>query len=436
VNKKIIIVGLILAVALGGGFLYRSMNSKSGGAEHVEKSEAGHTEEKAGAHKEAGHADEKEGGGHKEEKGGHAGEGEGDGHDEHGEEGAIKMTAEVQKQNGIVIAPAKKHRLGGAINATGKVEANADKIAHVSPRISGKIVTVKVSLGDSVSTGQTLATLDSVELGEALNRYNQSKTKLALAQSSMDRIKGLVEKKIAARKDILLAETDYKTAEAELHTDEERLSLYGVSTAELEGATRKKPLLSVRAPIGGVITEKHAIVGELSDPSKSLYTVADLSSVWVMVDINEKDLSKISKGQNAIVIIGAYPDLKFRGRINHIADAVDQATRTVKARIEVANPGRKLKPEMFATAELALKGDAPPVLAVPEDAVQELEGKKVLFVTDSGTEFKVRPIEAGRTANGMVEIVSGLKEGERYAIKGSFMLKAEQKKGELEGHNH
>jgi cobalt-zinc-cadmium efflux system membrane fusion protein len=342
----------------------------------------------------------------------------------------------VQKLNGVVVAPAKKQRLAGAINATGKVEANADKIAHVSPRIPGKIVAVRASLGDSVSAGQSLASLDSVELGEALNRYRQSKTKLALAQSNMDRIKSLVDKKIAARKDILLAETDFKTAQTELHTDEERLSLYGVSPAELEGSHQKKPLLPVRSPIGGIITEKHAIVGELSDPSKSLYTVADLSSVWVMVDINEKDLAKVSKGQNAIVIIGAYPDLKFRGRINHLADVVDQATRTVKARIEVANPGRKLKPEMFATVELALQADAPPVLAVPEDALQDLNGRKVLFVAESDEEFEPRPVETGRAAGGMVEIVSGLKEGERYAVKGSFMLKAEQKKGELEGHNH
>lgn len=418
-NKKVIITGLILAVALGGGFLYRSASVKNSGGEHSEKKEAGHKEEKSGEHDEAEHKDEK-----------------GDGHDEHGEEGVVKMTAEVQKKNGVVIAPAKKQRLSGAINATGKVEANADRIAHVSPRISGKIVAIKASLGDSVSAGQSLATLDSVELGEALNRYHQSKTKLSLAQANMDRIKSLVEKKIAPRKDILLAETDFRTAQTELHTDEERLSLYGLSDADIAGEGRKKPLLPVRAPIGGTITEKHAIVGELSDPSKSLYTVADLSSVWVMVDINEKDLSKVRKGQSAIVIVGAYPDLKFRGRINHLADTVDQATRTVKARIEVANPGRRLKPEMFATAELALAADAPPVLAVPEDALQELEGKKVLFVTDNGTEFKVRLVEAGRAASGMVEIVSGLNEGERYAVKGSFMLKAEHKKGELEGHNH
>ena len=429
-SKKVIIIGIILALALGGGLLYRSTILKSSGGEHAEKEEAGHKEEKAGEHNEAGHKDEKEGGEHKEEKEGH------EGHDEHEGEGSVKMTAELQKENGVVVAPAKKQRMGGAISATGKVEANADRIAHVSPRISGKIVAVRASLGDSVSAGQALATLDSVELGEALGRYRQSKTKLALAQSNMDRIKNLVEKKIAARKDILQAETDFKTTQTELHTDEERLSLYGVSASDLKGEGHKKPLLPVRSPIGGIITEKHAIVGELSDPSKSLYTVANLSSVWVLVDVNEKDLAKVRKGQNAIVIVGAYPDLKFRGRINHIADVVDEATRTVKARIEVANPGRKLKPEMFATVELALQADTPPVLVVPEDALQELEGKKVLFVTENGTAFEVRRVETGRAAGGMVEIISGLKEGERYAIKGSFMLKAEQKKGELEGHNH
>lgn len=416
-KKKAIIIGVILAVVLSGGFIYRSTQSKNGGSEQAEKKEAGHKDEKAGEHEED-----------KEKK---------ESHDEHGEVGSVKMTAEIQKQNGVAVALVKKQRLAGVISATGKVEANADKIAHVSPRISGKVVSVKASLGDSVSSGQALATLDSVELGEALNRFHQSKTKLTLAQSNMDRIKTLVEKKIAARKDILLAETDYKTAQTELHTDEERLSLFGVSTADLQIEGHKKPLLPVRSPISGIITEKHAIVGELSDPSKSLYTVADLSSVWVVVDINEKDLAKVRKGQSARVMVGAFPDLKLNGRITYIADQVDQATRTVKARIEVTNSGRKLKPEMFATVELALAADAPPVLAVPEDALQDLDGKKVVFVAENATEFAARPVQIGRSASGLVEIVSGLKDGENYAIKGSFILKSEVKKGEMtDEHGH
>jgi cobalt-zinc-cadmium efflux system membrane fusion protein len=414
VNKKRIIIGLILALVLGGGFLYRFTHLKSGGGEHSEKKEAGQKEEKTGGQDEG-----------KEKK---------EGQEAVKKQTSVKMTAEMQKQNGVVVAPAKKQRMGGVISATGKVEANADRTAHVSPRISGKIVAVMASLGDSVSAGQALATLDSVELGEALGRYHQSRTKLALAQSNMERIKNLVEKKIAARKDILQAETDFKTAQTELHTDEERLSLYGVSTSDLKGEDHKKPFLPVRSPIGGIITEKHAIVGELSDPSKSLYTVADLSTVWVLVDIHEKDLAKVHKGQAAIVSVSAFPDQKLKGRITYIADLVEEATRTVKARVAVTNPGRKLKPEMFATVELTLPADAAAVLAVPEDALQDLDGKKVLFVVDDkGVEFEPRKVEPGRTAGGMVEIVSGLKEGERYAIKGAFILKSELKKGELEG---
>lgn len=418
-NKKGIIIGLILALALAGGVAYRLTHSVTGGGEHAEHEEAGHKEEKGGGHDdEKGHAEEKEG------------------HDGHGEEKLVRMAAEVQKQSGVAVAPAQKQRLPGMISATGKVEANADRIAHVSPRISGKVVSVRASLGDSVSAGQQLVTLDSVELGEALSRYHQSKTRLVLAQSNMDRIKALVDKKIAARKDILQAETDYKIAQTDLHSDEERLSLYGVSLSSLKGDNHRKPLLPVRSPIGGIITEKHAIVGELADPSKSLYTVADLSSVWVLVDIHEKDLAKVRRGQAATVIVGAFPDQKFRGRITYLADLVDEATRTVKARVEVANPGRKLKPEMFATVELALAADAPPVLAVPEDAVQELDGRKLIFVAENDTEFAARPVELGRASGGMVEVVSGLKEGERYAVKGAFILKSELKKGEIEGHDH
>ncbi|MHC1696642.1 MAG: efflux RND transporter periplasmic adaptor subunit [Geobacteraceae bacterium] len=417
-NKKVIIVGIILAATLGGGFLYRSIQNQTGS---VEQAEDGH--EKADDHQ--------EGAEHQEHGDAH------EGNDEHAEPGSVRMTAEMQKQNGVAVAPVMKQRLAGVISATGKVEANADRIAHVSPPISGKIVAVKASLGDNVAAGQTLVTLDSVELGEALNRYHQSKTRLALAQSNMERVKSLVEKKIAARKDIYQAETDYKMAQSELHTDTERLSLYGVALPGRGGEKLRRPLLPVRSPISGIITEKHAIVGELSDPSKSLYTVADLSSVWVLIDINEKDLAKVHKGQPAIVTVVAFPDSKLKGRITYIADLVDQSTRTVKARIEVANPGRRLKPEMFATVELALAAGAPTVLAVPEESLQDLDGKKVVFVAEHEDEFVARQVETGRTAGGMVEIVAGLNAGDRYAVKGAFILKSEIKKGEMtDEHGH
>lgn len=403
-NKKGIIIGVILAVALASGFYYRFTHLATGTGEEKAHTETAEPKEKSGAKNEGGEDEAPK---------------------------TVSMTPEIQKQHGVVVAVAKQERLADAISVTGKVEVNGDRIAHVSSRIPGKIAAVSASLGDTVASGQVLVMLDSVELDEAINRYRQSKAKLSLAKNNLERVNALVEKKIAARKDIHQAETDYQMTSSELHADQERLALYGLSPASLDGPGHTRQLLPVRAPIGGVITEKHAIVGELADPAKNLYTVADLSSVWVMVDINEKDLAKVRKGQEAIVKVGAFPDLGFPGRIGHIADMVDDATRTVKARIEVKNTDRKLKPEMFASVELALPADAPPVLAVPEDALQELEGRKVVFVTANGTEFEPRPLELGRASGGQVEVLGGLKEGERYAVKGGFLLKSELKKGEL-----
>ncbi|GFO56360.1 RND transporter [Geomonas sp. Red276] len=404
-KHKNIVCAAVLALVLVAAFGYRFTHPASGA--HAETEEAGHG---------AGGKEEK---GEKKDASGPA---------------TVKMEREDQLRNGVAVAAAGKERLAAVISATGKVEVNADRVAHVSPRITGKIVSVHASLGDGVGSGQVLARLDSVELGEALSRYRQSQTRLELARNNMQRVKTLVEKKIAARKEILQAETDYRMAETELHTDRERLLLFGVSLDDLDRAGKGRVLLPVRSPIGGVVTEKHAIVGELSDPAKSLYTIADLSSVWVLVDIHEKDLAKVRRGQAATVMVGAFPDQKFRGRITYLADLVDEATRTVKARVEVANPGRKLKPEMFATVELAVAAGAPPVLAVPEEAVQELDGKKLVFVAGTQTEFKPRAVELGRASGGMVEVVSGLREGERFAVKGAFILKSELKKGELEGH--
>jgi cobalt-zinc-cadmium efflux system membrane fusion protein len=344
----------------------------------------------------------------------------------------VRLKPEILQSRAVVVETAKKMALGGRIAATGKVESNADRTAHVSPRIPGKIVWVGASLGDSVVAGQVLARLDSVELGEALSGYYKARSRVGLAKANMERIRTLVEKKIAARKEILQAETEYQTAMSELHAGEDRLRLYGLSPSEYEERKEEKRiLLPVHSPIAGVVTEKHTTVGELADPSKNLFTVADLSSVWVLVDINEKDLPKIEKGRQAAVKVGAFPERVFRGRVTYIADLVDEATRTVKARVEVANPGRKLKPEMFATVELTVPPSTPPVLAVPDEAIVELEGKKVLFITGDDVEFVPREIMTGARGGEWLEIAAGLKEGERYAAKGGFLLKSELKKGEL-----
>lgn len=405
-NRQGIVTGIILAVVLGSGaLLWRTLPCTGGGT-------GGRAEQKDSGSKEADNRTR---------------EGQGTS----GKGSMVTMDAEAQKQNCVVVAQAKKELLAGALHVTGKIEANGDRIAHVFPRIPGRIVTLGASLGEKVAAGQPLATLESIELIDAINTSRLSKTKVDMAQSNLDRIRTLVEKKIAAEKELVLAESEYKSAMIELQAAEQRLLHYGAAPSGLSGHDQKKTLLVIRAPFAGIVTEKHAIAGEPCDPTKLLYTITDLSSVWVALDISEKDLAKVRKGQSASISVGAYPDVTFEGRITFIADLVDQATRTVKARVEIANPERKLKPEMFATVDIALQADAAPVLAVPEEALQNLDGHPVVFVADSGTGFTARQIQAGRRANGMAEIVSGLKEGERYAVKGAFILKSEVKKGEL-----
>lgn len=401
---SIAIVAMAVAVVLGGAFVYRFS--------HIVTAEKTGTAEK----KETGAAG--------------TGNGRTEGTDK--QTRGVRLKPEILESRAVVVETAKKTALGVLVAATGKVESNADRTAHVSPRIPGKIVWAGASLGDTVAAGQVLARLDSVELGEALSEYRKARSRVDLAKADMERIRSLVEKKIAARKEILRAETEYRTATAELHADEERLKLYGIAPAEYEEHVEgKRILLPVHSPIAGIVTGKHTTVGELADPSKNLFTVADLSSVWVLVDINEKDLAKIEKGRVATVKVGAFPDKVFRGRVTYIADLVDEATRTVKARIEVANPGRKLKPEMFAAVELTVPPSGPPVLAVPKEAIVELEGKKVLFITGDNAEFVPREVATGTNGGGWVEVTAGLKEGERYAARGGFLLKSELKKGEL-----
>lgn len=415
-SRKAIAVIIVAAALLLAGIGYRFANLKTGGG-HEEAGQAAHEEEGRGSEE---HGEQAEGGR------GEAG---------HEEAHAVEIDAETQKKYGITVAVAEKKAIGGSITSTGKVEVNSDRIAHVSPTVAGKVVSVNASLGDYVKAGQSLARLDSVEIGQSLARYEQLKARAALAASNMERVKRLVEKKIAARKEILAAETEHLTALSEFHAEEERLLLLGLSRADLQDIDKRRILLPVRSPISGTVTEKHIVTGEFADPSKGLFTVADLSSVWVQVDINERDLAKVRKGQTAVVKANAYLDESFRGRITYIADFVDEATRTVKARVEVANPKRMLKPEMFVSVELALPPSGPQVLAVPEGALQEVGGKKVLFVTSDGTRFEPREVSTGTASGGMAEILSGLKEGEKYASDGVFIIKSELGKGELGEHD-
>ncbi len=166
------------------------------------------------------------------------------------------------------------------------------------------------------------------------------------------------------------------------------------------------------------------------EPGREMFTVADLSKVWVQAEVYEKDLGRIRLGQNAAIKVDTYPDETFAGRVAYISDVLDPQTRTARVRCEVENREMRLKTEMFANIELPTKFSKQ-ALAVPSTAVQDVEGKNVVFVQHSPTKFEARQVEKGVTVNGQTEIISGLSAGERIVSQGAFHLKSILAGGQL-----
>ena len=186
----------------------------------------------------------------------------------------------------------------------------------------------------------------------------------------------------------------------------------------------------LKAPFSGVVTKAQASPGDIVDAGKDVFTVADLERVWVQAEVYEKDLGRIRSGQSAFIVVDTYPDRSFEGKVAYISDVLDPQTRTARVRCELANPQMQLKTDMFANVELPTKLTKQ-ALAVPEGALQQVDGKDVVFIRRSDTRFEKREVEKGVTVNNQTEIVKGLKPGEQVVTQGAFHLKSILAGGEL-----
>ncbi|MDP2853435.1 MAG: efflux RND transporter periplasmic adaptor subunit [Smithellaceae bacterium] len=362
------------------------------------------------------------------------------GHNEKKEEhGVVTLSQDMQKSSGIEVKPVAMEEAAIPITATAVIEMNMDRAAKISPRVTGKAVRSIVSQGDRVRAGQALAYLDSVELDQIWSDYRKAQGKVELARRNLQREETLFLKKISPEKDVLKARQELGEAEADINFAQERFRLVGVDVAQF-AATKgngSHPLVPVTSPVGGIVIEKTVTQGEVVSPEKTLFLVADLSTLWVVIDVYEKDMSRLKVGTGVKVSVTAFPDKVFQGKISYIADVVDEKTRTEKARVTIDNAGGLLKPGMFASVLIEtrnVKGER--LIAVPEEAVQ-IDGRaRFVFVRVSPDKFKRRDIETGRSLGKSLEVTVGLKEGEVIAVKGAFTLKSELKKGELEGDAH
>ena len=355
------------------------------------------------------------------------------------EHGIVTLSQEMQKSSGIEVKPVAIEEAAVPLTATAVIEMNMDRTAKISPRVTGKAVKILVSQGDRVKTGQALAYIDSVELDQIWSDYRKAQGKVALARKNLQREETLFQKKISPEKDVLKARQELDEAEADINFAQERFRLVGVDVTQFASSkgNGNHPLVPVTSPVGGVVIEKTITQGEVVNSEKTLFMVADLSTLWVVIDVYEKDMSRLRVGTGVKVSVTAFPDKIFKGKISYIAAVVDEKTRTEKARVTIDNASGLLKPGMFATVLMEARNvGGERLIAVPEEAVQIDGAARYVFVQISPDKFKRRDIETGRTLGKSLEVTAGIKEGDMVAVKGAFILKSELKKGELGGDAH
>ena len=370
--------------------------------------------------KHAEHAGDKKGS-HSEEKAG--------GHAEHEQE--LTLTTEEAKRAGVRVEEVKALPLGETVAVTATIRPDQDRLARVAARIEGRIISVSARLGDRVRAGQTLATLDSVAVGEAHAALRHTQAELGIAEADFKRAQALDADEIIPHKDFLRAQAERDNAAAAQRAAADRLRLLGGAPAADGTAVSA---FAVTAPFAGTVIEKKATLGELASPSEAMFTIADLSRVWIQADLPEVALAKVRIGANAKVSVPAYPNETFSGRVGHIGASLDKDTRTVAARIEVANIDGRLKPEMFATATIEATGHKRDAISLPDAAIVLMEGKPTVFVFEQGA-YEMRLVEPGERISGRTVLKSGLIAGDQVVIAGTYALKARKLKSQL-GHGH
>ncbi len=344
--------------------------------------------------------------------------------------------ANAQIKIEAAVEPSGFSAMTGGLRTTGTVQANAYKEVPILPIAGGVVREVNAQLGDQVKRGQKLAVIFSAELADAQSDFLRMLAELERHHHRYKRTADLAEIGAASRQELEEATADYKTEQAKIAAMRQKLALLGMSTQqmnELERNSQVSALITVESPAPGTILSRTVNVGEVVMSGKELFRVADLSTVWVIGQIYEKDFATTQVGMPATITTPAYPDRKFTGRVSFIDPRVDPQTRTAQVRVEVANPGETLKLGMFVDVifghQPAASPGGQPVAAAPRAALQYIGGKQVVYlITDKAGSFVQREVNAGMEANGLIPVYSGLAAGERLVTEGSFLLRAESLK--------
>lgn len=356
------------------------------------------------------------------------------------EPSTVELSPEAMKRAGIVVEEVRQVSGEQVLLAPAELQPNADRIAKVGPRVSGRIQRVIATLGANVRAGQALATIWSPEAAEATAGLDSARAAERLARRSLERERDLFERRVAAQREVLEAEAAHAKAEAEVRAAEARLAAMGFSSRD-GSKGRRDAVVTLTSPIGGTVIDRTASVDAPVGPDSVLFTIADLNTLWLTVRVPETSAAAIRRGQSVSVNVGALPERPVQGRIDYVAPIISPDTRTVDVRVEVPNRDRELRPGMSATARFDLPDRVPSTgteqrVLVPRAAVQELNGATVVFVPGGDRQFTPRPVTIGAAYGSDVEVVSGIDPGDRIVVKGAFTLKSQAVRGAGGDHHH
>ena len=363
--------------------------------------------------------------------------------DEHERVEGLSLSVEAYKTAGITVAPVTLRNLVPTIQVTGTLSYDERRMAIATARIGGRITKVVADYGERVSAGDALAWIDSPELGAAQADYQRAESMTRLRKAEYERAKLLLQGEAISQGELLRREADWRAAQAELQTAEQKLHILGLSQADVEALSNDMAgaghVYPVRAPIDGRVTERQAVPGRVVSPDDELFTIAELESLWLFLHVFEKDLPSVREDATVTLTCESHPEERFRGTIDFVGQVLDPHSRTVSARAVIDNPDGELKPGMFVYASIEGRrheGVAPSRLAAPTTAVASIDGQDVVFVQSAERTFEIRPVVLGEASGDWVEIGSGLTEGESIAVSGVFTLKSEVLKGGLDEHHH
>lgn len=357
-----------------------------------------------------------------ESKEGEAGAGHGEHTDEPGHEPLprrVRLTPKVVAEAKLRTEPVTSEVLRAVLELPGEIVVDPDKSARVATPIAGRIERVDFQEGGTVKRGAIIATLRVPDLGRVKAEQAASQVRAAAARANLGRLEQLSARGLASDQDVVAAKAEADALEAQARAAGEAAQAVG------SGGDAIGSLLPLRAPLGGIVLRRNAVLGQPITTDDVIATIADLSEVWFLGRVFEKDLASVRLGAKAEVELNAFPKRRFEGTVEYVGHEIDPVARTVTARVRLSNPEALLRVGLFGNARVALGAEASePVLVVARDAIVDVGGKPVVFVREPDGDFELHEVVPGRSALGKVAIASGLREGEQVVVEGAFTLKS------------